>query len=126
MEYEIISKTIKIILNYVLTPVIYMFEHENWIEFVCFCDRKITIGDLYEAEQEVKKIIGKDAEIIDIREFAECERIDVIGKYSLIYSADDFVGKVFEAATAADFQLFISEKQSILERHNMCGTYYLQ
>lgn len=126
MEYEIISEAVKIILNHVLTPVIYMFEHDDWIEFVCFCDRKITIGDLYDTEQEVKKIIGKDVEIIDIREFAECERIDIISKYSLIYSADNFVGKIFEAAAAADFQMFIDEKRSVLERHDKCGTYYLQ
>lgn len=126
MEYEQIAKAAQAIVNRVLTPVIYMLEHDNWVEFVCFCDGKITIGDLYEAEQAVKGIIEKDAEIIDIREFSEYERLDVINEYTLIYSADDFVGKIFAAATAADFQMFINEKRSMLERQNQSGTYYLQ
>lgn len=126
MKYELIFKAVEIIKTKVLTPVIYMSEYEDRIEFICFCDGKITIQDLYETEQEIKGILGKDAEIIDIREFSEAERLDIIEQYELVHSENPLIEKIFTASMLTDYQNLMDEKRNLLNRQQECGTYYVQ
>ncbi|MCC8169648.1 MAG: hypothetical protein LIO59_04695 [Oscillospiraceae bacterium] len=125
MDYEKISKAAEIISKKVLTPIIYMAEHEDWVEFICFCDGKITIREIYETEQLVKNEIGMDVEIIDIREFPELERPEIISEYSLIHSENPLIEKLFTASMMTDYQNLMDEKRSMLERKRECGTYFL-
>ena len=126
MEYDKITKAVEIILDGVLTPVIYMYEHEDWVEFVCFCDGKLTIGDLYATEQKVKCEIDKDVEIVDLREFDQSERLDIISNYKVVHSESDFLEHMIAAGMMTDFQHLLSERHTILERRQQSGTYYLQ
>ena len=41
MDYELKNKLVKIISKNILTPVIYMIENDNLLDFICFCDRNI-------------------------------------------------------------------------------------
>lgn len=126
MNYEFISKAVRVIKDRVLTPVIYMGEHEDFVEFICFCDRKITMQVLYDTETEVSEILGTAVEILDIRDFSEHERIEIMSQCSLIYSENKFIEKIFETSMIADYQQMINEKSSLLERQRECGTFYIQ
>jgi hypothetical protein len=126
MEYEKMSKAAQIISRNVLTPIIYMLEHEDWVEFVCFCDGKITIQELYNTEQELKELLEKDAEVIDIREFSEFERLDIINQYELIHTSDPIIEKIFTASMMTDYQNLVDEKRNLLNRRQMCGSYLIQ
>lgn len=126
MDYELIKKSVDIINSKILTPVIYMSDHGDWVEFVCFCDGKIKMQELYDTELELKKVLNKDAEIIDIREFSEAERIEVIEQYELIHSENQIVEKILTASLLSDYHNLISEKQLMLNRKHELGTYYVQ
>lgn len=126
MKYEKITKAAEIISQRVLTPIIYMSEHDDWVEFICFCDSKITIQELYDTEQILKEMLDKDAELVDIREFTEFERLDIINQYELIYSENPFVEKMFTVSMLTDYRNITDEKRSMLDRQHECGTYFLQ
>lgn len=126
MEYEKIKKAAQIISEKVLTPVIYMSEHEDWIEFICFCDGKITVQELYDTEQILKDVLGKETELVDIREFSEFERLDIVTQYELIHSENPFIEKMFTTSMMTDYQNLMNEKRSMLNRQHECGTYFVQ
>lgn len=126
MKYEFISKAVKTIKDKVLTPVIYMSEHEEFAEFICFCDRKITMQEIYDTEKEIEEILGIQAEIVDIREFSEHERLEIIGQCELVYSENNFIEKLFESSMVADYQKMMNEKYYMINRQKECGTFYVQ
>lgn len=126
MDYELINKAVKIIKERVLTPVIYMSEHDDWAEFICFCDGKITVLDLYETEQEVKAAVSMDIEIIDIREFSEAERLEIIDQCTLVHSENPIIEKIFAGSMLTDYQNLMNEKRDMLTRQKESGTCYVQ
>lgn len=126
MDYELRYELAKTIAQRVLTPLIYMLEHENVTEFICFCDRKIKFQEIYDAEQEVKAIIGKEAEIIDIREFTDAERVEIVNEAKLIYSENPIVEKIFTHSVFEEYRYAMDEKKDIQLRYKDCGTVYLQ
>mgnify|MGYP000016621115 FL=1 len=95
MDYELKNKLVKIISKNILTPVIYMIENDNLLDFICFCDRNIKMQEIYNVEQQIKEVTSKNVEIIDIREFGESERIEVINQATLIYSEHPLIEKIF-------------------------------
>ncbi len=126
MNSDITDKIARIISENILTPVIYMLEHDDALDFICFCDRNITMGDIYETERRIKKETGRCAEIIDIREFGEAERLEVVNRAELIYSEHPLIEKIFAQSMAEDFKIAIEERNSVLERRREQGTCYLQ
>ncbi len=126
MNLELMDKLIQIICENVLTPVIYMLEQNDLLDFICFCDKKITVQDLYDTQQKIKNLTGKKAEIIDIREFDESERVDVISNAVLIYSEHPLIEKVFAQSMMEDFKISMEERNNVLKRHRESGTFYLQ
>ncbi len=126
MDFELTDELIKIICENVLTPVIYMVVQDDMLNFICFCDKKIKIQDLYETKLKIKNLAGKNAEIMDIREFDESERLDIISNAELIYSEHPLIEKVFAQSMMEDLKLSLEERSDVLKRHRESGTFYLQ
>lgn len=126
MKYELAARAAGIIKTKILTPVIYMSDHGDWVEFICFCDGKITMQELYETEREIKELLEIDVEIVDIREFSEAERIEIIESYELVHSENPLIEKIFTASMLTDYQNLINEKRDMLERQRESGSYYMQ
>lgn len=126
MTAEMTDKIVKIICENILTPVIYMLERDDVLDFICFCDRHITMRDIYETEMKIKEASGKNTEIIDIREFGESERLEVVNRAELIYSEHPLIEKIFAQSMMEDFQIVMEERKSVIERHKEQGTCYLQ
>ncbi|MFR8615811.1 MAG: hypothetical protein ACLVD3_10920 [Hominilimicola sp.] len=110
MDYELKNKLVKIISKNILTPVIYMIENDNLLDFICFCDRNIKMQEIYNVEQQIKEVTNKNVEIIDIREFGESERIEVINQATLIYSEHPLIEKIFAQSMMEDFKIAMDGK----------------
>ncbi len=126
MDLKTIDKAVKIISKRVLTPIIYLSEYDGGAEFICFCDGNITIQELYDAEQELSKAIDIHSEILDIREFCESERVEIIDNCKLIYSEDEFIEQLFAGSMLADYRKMLEEKRDMFIRKQDNGSYYLQ
>lgn len=126
MTTETEQKLVKIISSKILTPVIYMLENNNVLDFICFLDRNITTKEIYDAEKAIMEFTGMKAEIIDIREFSETERMDVIQNSKLIHSEHPMVEFIFAQSMAEDYRASMNERKSILDRVKETGTIYLQ
>ena len=114
MDYELKNKLVKIISKNILTP------------FICFCDRNIKMQEIYNVEQQIKEVTSKNVEIIDIREFGESERIEVINQSTLIYSEHPLIEKIFAQSMMEDFKIAMDERKDVQQRYKECGTCYLQ
>ena len=110
----------------ILTPVIYMIEQTDSIDFICFCDRHINMQEVYNTEHLISSEIHKHIEIFDIREFGEYERIDVINQATLIYSEHPMIETIFAQSIFEDFKIAMDKRNNVLERYKESGTYYLQ
>ena len=126
MTSELTEKMAKIISQNILTPVIYMIENDDIIDFICFCDRNITMQEIYNVEQMIEEETGKNAEIIDIREFGESERLEVINHATLIHSEHPLIENIFTQSMMEDFKIAMEERKGVLTRQKEMGTCYLQ
>lgn len=120
------DRIVQIILSKILTPVIYMLEDEDILSFICFCDRDITMQEIYDVESMIKHETGCAAEIVDIREFSEAERIDVISEAVLIYSENSVIETIFTQSMAEDYSIAMGLRNIIIDRVKETGTVYLQ
>lgn len=126
MTNELTDCIINIISENILTPVIYMLEQDDIIDLICFCDRNISMQDIYSVEFLISERTGKQAEIIDIREFGEFERLDVISRARLIHSEHPLIEQIFTQSMAEDLKIAMEERKSVLERRKLSGTCFLQ
>lgn len=123
---ENMEKALRVLTERILTPILYTIEYDYKINFICFCDKNIKLSDLYEAENELTDILGIPAEIIDIREFSEPDRMEVLKRATLVYSADPEMEKIFISSVAEDYAKCLMEKMSMIARYRHTGSGYLQ
>lgn len=126
MDSEKTMRLARIISEGILTPIIYMLEDEDRLSFVCFCDRHITMQEIYDIEQRLEMEAGMKSEIIDIREYGETERVNVLNDYTLIYSEHPLLEKILTQTMIEEFRIAMSERKDVLARQKESGTYYLQ
>lgn len=124
MDESMLIRAIDIITERILTPVLYMYEDEA-VEFICFCDSNISIEDFRETERAVYTELGISVEILDIREFDESDRWDIIVSSRLVYAANELIKMAFEQAMLADLEKRTNIKNEILKRYDETGTYYI-
>ncbi len=115
----------KIILENLLTPIIYKYDDEYETNFICFCDRNVIMSDLHKLETKLETLLNKRVTVLDVREIPETERIDIINKGTLIYYEDELIKNIFEHSMVADFYKALKTKKEILERNKICGTIHL-
>lgn len=125
IEDELLKEIVEIVANHILTPVIYMFEDSELIEFICFLDRGIADEDIDAVEQIIYSGYGVNCEILDLRQFSEDDRIDILHHAELVYAVDDTVLALMQAAIYADYEQMYRTKQEILDRKESTGSYYL-
>lgn len=126
MDSEKTMRLAQIISEGILTPIIYMLEEEDRLSFICFCDRHITMQEIYDVEQQLEKETGIKSDIIDIREYCETERVNVLNGAALIYSEHPLLEKIFAQTMLEEFRAAMEERKDVLARHKESGTYYLQ
>ena len=121
-----IDTAIKVLCEKVLTPVLYMIEYEDRINFICFCDRNIKVDELYNVSTQLMDILDIPVEIIDIREFSEADRIEILRTAELVYSEDPMIEQIFVASMAEDLRDALKRKFDMLDRKDKTGTYFIQ
>lgn len=121
-----INKAIHLLREKILTPILYMMEYSDRINFICFCDKNIKMEELYNTSSELTNILGIPAEIMDIREFSEADRLDILKNAKLVYSEDPIIEQIFIASMAEDYRNSVMEKLSMIDRYKQTGSYYLQ
>ncbi len=124
IEEEKLVGAIETILDNILTPIIYMYVDEV-IEFVCFCDGNVDDDVLRKTEEIIYTNYDIRAEVLDIREFDESDRCEIVTNAELVYAVDDVVKMLFETAMFTDMKSIMEEKRAALERKFETGTYYL-
>ena len=126
MTYEEkLDKAIDIILENILTPVLYMYDDEV-TEFIVFSDSRVMDGEVFRrTEAEISFNLGMNVEIIDMREFDQSDRTEIMLNAELLYSESDVMLASFEKALFEDMELQTFEKIIAIERKSETGTYYL-
>lgn len=125
LEDDRVEDMVKLITERILTPVLYMYCDEI-VEFVCFCDTNMPIEVLHDTEREIFEKFGIEAELVDIREFEDADRWEIVSNAEPVYRANELVGALFEGAMYADMEKSESIRGEVVERMNETGTYYLQ
>ena len=126
IDTDLLNEIVKNITTSILTPVIYMCEHEDCYEFVCFCDNNVTFEELYAVGVLISQKLDKPAEVTDIREYELCDRIDIVSNTEVVFSQDPIVSKIFTEAIFEDYRKTLLEKEDMLNRISESGTYFLQ
>lgn len=120
---ETINKAVDIILDKILTPVLYMYA-DDIVEFVCFTDSGLDEEVFRKTEEILYEVLGLKCEILDIRVFSEFERVEIINSATFLFAEDELVKSLFEAAMIADNERAQSVKELAIERKAETGSYY--
>lgn len=123
IDSETLIQAITIILDRILTPVLYLYSDEA-LEFICFSDIKTGEEDFRDTEAVLYRTLGINAEIIDIREFDEHDRVEITNSAQLLYAENDIVKMLFESAMVADKKRIMNIKSDTIARKAETGTYY--
>lgn len=126
MDYSLKERSAEIINEHILTPVIYMLESDFQIEFVCFCDTNIEAEQFARTEEKLNNLFDVDAVIMDIREYDEMDRMEIIQNGELIYTAHPVFEQLFASSMAEDVRIKAIEKSELIKRYNASGSVYLQ
>lgn len=126
MDIELKRRAAQIINEHILTPVIYMLESDEQVEFICFCDVNIEPQEFAAAEKKLNDLLGVQTVVFDLREYNEADRVDIIHDGDLIYTANPAFEKLFAMSMAEDLRRAAVEKSELLKRYDTSGTVYLQ
>ncbi len=126
MNTELKQKAIEIITEHILTPVLYLLEDDYQNEFVCFCDTNMDFAVVSETEMLLSEVLQKNTVVIDIREYCEADRMEIINEAELIYTANPMFERIFELSMAEDFRRVAVQKAELLKRYDNSGSVYLQ
>lgn len=126
MNTELKQKAIEVITEHILTPVLYLLEDDYQYEFVCFCDTNMDFAVVAETEMLLSEILQKNTVVIDIREYCEADRMEIINEAELIYTANPMFERIFELSMAEDFKRVAVQKAELLRRYDSSGSVYLQ
>lgn len=126
MNTELKTKATDIITENILTPVLYLLEDDYQYEFVCFCDNNMDFEVIARTETELNALLQKNTVVIDIREYCEADRVEIIREAELIYTANPMFERIFEMSMAEDYRRAAIEKTELLKRYENSGTVYLQ
>lgn len=121
---EKLNSAVEIILENILTPILYMYTDEV-IEFIVFCDSCTSDEALRHAEELIFNSVGLTSEIVDIREFDDSDRSAVIMNAELVYAESDEVLSMFENAMFQELELHTADKLITMERKEKTGTYFM-
>lgn len=124
IDTKTLNDAVNIILDRILTPVLYMYEDEAF-EFICFCDSNTSEECFEDTEKALLINLGINAEVIDIRSFDETDRVEITNSAQLVYAENEFVKMMFETAMAADKEHMMAYKRNTLTRKSETGTYYI-
>ncbi len=124
IDENLLSDAISIILDRILTPVLYMYEDEV-LEFICFPDSNISDKEIADTEAALFTNLGIFAEIVDIRTFDENDRVEITETAQLLYTENDFVKMMFETAMQVDRERVNLSKRTSIQRMEETGTYYI-
>jgi hypothetical protein len=126
IDSKMTTLAVKIILEYVLTPVIYMLGDDYEVNFICFCDRDIEEEVLVKTETQLHLLFNRKVEILDIRSFDVSDRLEIIKQAEMIHSENTLIQQIFELSMIQDFKKEHQKKQDMLQRKKECSSMYLQ
>lgn len=126
MDFNIIAEAVRIIEGSVLTPVIYMAETDFKAEFICFCGTELSDEEAYDVGEKLTRLLEKPTELVDISEYNENDRLEIIQTAELVYSEDPLIEQMFALGMAEEYRRIQEQKKSMLKRMSEIGTYYLQ
>lgn len=123
IDEKILTDAVDIVLERILTPVIYLYSDET-LEFICFADTKTSEEDFLDTQAALFLNLGISAEVLDIRNFDESDRVEITKSGHLLYAENDVVKTMFEMAMLADEARVTADKQETIGRKNETGTYF--
>ena len=123
---EIIDKIAGLIADAVLSPLIYMVEHDGRIDFIYISNEEISEDVLYNVQMSASGMLNCDVDILDIRYFSEFDKISLIQKSQIVYCENPILPKIIELRSIESLRDMIKEKDSVIERKKEYDCYYLQ
>lgn len=123
-EEEKLAEAVDIILENILTPIIYMYLDEV-VEFIVFCDYDTPAEVFRRTEEIIYFNLGLNVEIIELREFDEGDRVDIAESAYIVYAENESMPMLFETAMTADVEMMQLWKKELLKRKTDTGTYYI-
>ncbi len=126
IDDKIKDEIVSIFNERILSPVLYMTEYDDAVDLICFLDRNIDEKDISGAERAMYAAVGKPFEIVDIREFDEADRIEIIRSAELLYSEDGLIEMIFEQSMLEDFEIMMKEREEAHIRYEDSRSPYVQ
>lgn len=107
-----------------LTPVFYKLIDGDSITLVGFFDRGTPISAVYSVQSKLEVEFKTEVNIYDFRDFEVGDRMEILKRAELVYSENEFVKAIFEAAMFEDMRGAVEKKSQAIQREEKLGTVY--
>ena len=107
-----------------LTPVVYKMVENDVITVIGFFDRETALSSFFEVQDKLEVELNKEVHIYDFRDFDEGDRLEILKNTELIYSENEFIKSMFEAAMVEDLRDALHRKNVTVQRDEKTGTIY--
>ncbi len=124
-KIRIVNKAVDIISDTILTPVIYMVNTGECLCFICFMSGNMPYERIYAAEKQLSELYNETTAILDIRDFSESERVEVIQNAELIYCADKDIKALIEFNLMNEYKFKSGMKSDLIDRLDNCDSAYI-
>lgn len=116
---ELIAKT-------VFSPLVYMVEHDDRIDFVYITNEEISDDKLYDVQNSASVLLKCDVDILDIRYFSEVDKLTLLRSSKPIYCENPILPKLIETKAVESIKIMVKQKNDIIDRKSEFGCYFLQ
>ena len=121
-----INTVAQIIAKTILSPLVYMVEHDGRIDFVYITNEPIGEDALYDVQSSAESLLKCDVDIIDIRYFSEFDKINLLQQSKIVYCENPMLPKMIEVKALESLKTMLQEKNNLISRIEEIGCYYLQ
>lgn len=108
------------------SPLVYMVEHDNRIDFVYITDRDISEDTLYDVQASASLMLKCDVDILDIRYFSEVDKLMLLRHSKLVYCENPMLPQIIETRAEENLKAMVRQKKDITNRKAESGCWFLQ
>lgn len=105
---------------------VYMINGNNYIHFIVASKKELDIKKLNEISHNISEMLHHNVEVLDIGKFNITDKVRIISQAKFVQTENEFEQKLLETETFLAFQLHDRERNHMLERKKLSGSFYLQ
>ncbi|MCH5186401.1 MAG: hypothetical protein J1F64_09825, partial [Oscillospiraceae bacterium] len=126
IDEEMIRAAADQILHDTVAAAVYMINDNDNIHFIVAGKKTVALEKLYEISQNISAMLKYKVDVMDMGRFNAADKVRIISHAAFVHSENEFEQKLLETEAFLAYQMHDRERNHIIERKRVSGSFYLQ